>query len=55
MGRSVFIVRREAVRTAARIASWLLYMKSADNLEDAMRELFRRLRQLAGRLAPTSD
>jgi hypothetical protein len=38
-----------AVRRAARIASWMLRMKSASNVEDGLRELFPKIREAAVR------
>src|SRR6202012_941348 len=40
-------------RRAARIASWVLRMKSATTLEEALRELFPRVRELA--VQPVQD
>jgi integrase len=42
-----------AVRRAARVASWVLRMKAAISMEDALRELFPKLRELA--LEPVRD
>jgi Domain of unknown function (DUF6538) len=44
-----------AVRRAARIASWMLRMKSASSVEEAIRELFPRLREVAVRPVVDQD
>ena len=44
-----------AVRRAARIASWMLRMKSASSVEEAIRELFPKLREVAVRPVVDQD